>query len=120
MPFSEQVTDYTVAQLKNNVVNYQQVIRLTTDTGHRVFIAFPANPPAQWLTITGSNTTAYLERAEFDRYHHLLQTETALFFTSFKLLGFDVFNLSTGTELPGEGPADDDALVQLMAQVREQ
>lgn len=120
MPISERVTDYTVAQLKNNVVDYQQVINLTTDTGHRVFIAFPAKPPTQWLTITGSNTTAYLERPEFDRYHHLLQTETPLFFTALRFLGFDVFNLTTGTELPGEGPADDDALARLMAQVREQ
>lgn len=119
MPIQEQVTNYTVAQLKNDIVNYQQVVRFTTETGHQVFIGFPDVPPADWLTITGTNTTAYLERGEFDRIHHLLQTETPLFFTSFKVLGLRAFNLSTGTEPPGEGPADDNALAQLMAQIRQ-
>ena len=118
MPLAERVTDYTVALLKNDVVDYQQVVKLTTETGHKVFIGFPEQPPAQWLTITGSNTTAYLQRGEFDRIHHLLQTESPLFFTSSFIIG-PVLNLSTGTELPGEGPADDQALVQLMAGTRQ-
>jgi hypothetical protein len=67
----------------------------------------------------GTNTTAYLERGEFDRVHHLLQTETPLFFTSLNLLGIRAFSLSTGSELPGEGPADDEALVQLVASIRQ-
>jgi hypothetical protein len=84
-----------------------------------VFIAFPDNPPAQWLTITGTNTTAYLERGEFDRIHRLLQTESPLFFTSLNLFGIRAFDLTSGSELPGEGPADDDALVQLVAQMKD-
>ncbi len=119
MPIQERVTNYTVAQLKNDVVSYQQVVNLTTESGHNVFIAFPDNPPAQWLTITGTNTTAYLERGEFDRIHRLLQTESPLFFTSLNLFGIRAFNLTSGSELPGEGPADDDALVQLVAQMKE-
>ncbi len=119
MPIQERVTNYTVAQLKNDVVSYQQVVKLTTESGHNVFIAFPDNPPAQWLTITGTNTTAYLERGEFDRIHRLLQTESPLFFTSLNLFGIRAFNLTSGSELPGEGPADDDALVQLVAQMKE-
>jgi hypothetical protein len=119
MPIAERVTDYSVALLRNDVVDYQQVVKLTTETGHRVFIAFPEQPPADWLTITGSDTTAYLERGEFDRIHHLLQTEAPLFFTSINLLGLRAFNLSTGAELPGEGPADDEALVQVMATIRQ-
>jgi hypothetical protein len=119
MPIQERVTNYTVAQLKNDVVSYQQVVKLTTESGHNVFIAFPDNPPAQWLTITGTNTTAYLERGEFDRIHRLLQTESPLFFTSLNLFGIRAFNLTSGSELPGEGPADDEALVQLVAQMKE-
>ena len=119
MPIQERVTNYIVAQLKNDVVSYQQVVNLTTESGHNVFIAFPDNPPAQWLTITGTNTTAYLERGEFDRIHRLLQTESPLFFTSLNLFGIRAFNLTSGSELPGEGPADDDALVQLVAQMKE-
>ena len=118
MPLGERVTDYTIAQLKNEVVDYQQVVRLTTETGHQAFIAFPDQPPAQWLTINPSTTTAFLERGEFDRIFRLLQTETPLFFTSSFIVG-PVFNLSTSAELPGEGPADDDALAQLMATMRQ-
>jgi hypothetical protein len=107
--------------LKNEVVDYQQVVRLTTETGHQAFIAFPDQPPAQWLTISDSTTIAFLERGEFDRIHHLLQTEAPLFFTSinFDLLGIQALTLSTSAELPGEGPADDDALAQLMATMRQ-
>ena len=118
MPLAERVTSYTITQVKNNIVNYQQIVRLTTETGHQAFIAFPDQPPAQWLTINESNTTAFLERGEFDRIHRLLQTETPLFFTSSFIVG-PVFNLSTSAELPGEGPADDDALAQLMATMRQ-
>jgi hypothetical protein len=119
MPISERVTSYTIAQLKNDIVDYQQVVHLTTETGHKVFIAFPDQPPTEWRTVTGTNTTAYLERGEFDRVHRLLQTETPLFFTSLNLLGIRALNLSTGSELPGEGPADDEALVQLVASIRQ-
>jgi len=101
------------------VVDYQQVVRLTTESGHQVFIGFPDQPPAQWLTISRSNTTALLERGGFDRIHRLLQTETPLFFTSIVFEGIRALNLSTGSELPGEGPADDDALAQLVATIRQ-
>ncbi|HEX8861664.1 MAG TPA: hypothetical protein VGC06_21710 [Actinomycetes bacterium] len=119
MPLGERVTSYTIAELKNEVVNYQQVVKFTMESGHQVFIAFPDQPPTQWLTVTGTNTTAFLERGEFDRVPHLLQTETPLFFSSLIFEGLRAFNLSTGPELPGEGPADDDALVQLMATIRQ-
>jgi hypothetical protein len=118
VPINERVTSYTITQLRNELVNYQQAVRLTTETGWQVFIAFPDNPPSEWLRITGTTTTAYLERGEFDRIHHLLQTESPLFFSSLRVQGTSIFNLSSGTELPGEGPADDDALVQLMAKVK--
>ncbi len=50
--------------------------------------------------------------------HHLLQTEAPLFVTAFSLLGIRAFNLSSDQEPVGEGPADDDALVQLMRRYR--
>jgi hypothetical protein len=56
---------------------------------------------------------------EFDRICHLLQTETPVFFTALNLLTIRAFNVSTGAELPDEGPADD-ALVALAAQLRNQ
>jgi hypothetical protein len=115
----ERVTSYTVAQLRNDVVGYQQVVHVITETDHHAFIAFPAQPPAQWLTVNGPTSNIFLERAEFDRVHRLLQSESPLFFTALNLFGLRAFSLSTDPEPPGEGPADDDALVQFMAQVRE-
>lgn len=118
MAISERVTNYSIAQLKNDIVDYQELVHLTTETGGHVTIAFPHNPPAEWLTFSGSATTVYLESGEFDRVHHLLQTEAPLFFSALNLFGIRAFSLSTGTELPGEGPADDDALAQLATRVR--
>lgn len=119
MAISERVTNYSVAQLKNDIVDYQQLVQLTTETGGHVTIAFPGNPPAEWLTFNGGATTVYLQSGEFDRVHHLLQTEAPLFFTALNLFGLRAFSLSTGTELPGEGPADDDTLAQFAARVRQ-
>src|SRR6266567_3553026 len=82
MALIERVTDYSVAQLKNDVVDYQQVVNLTTESGIKVSIAFPDNPPAEWLTFNGAATTVYLESGEFDRVHHLLQTEAPLYFSA--------------------------------------
>jgi hypothetical protein len=119
MAIGEQVTSYTVGQVKNDAFVYQQVVTLTTDAGGRVVIVFPDNPPAEWLTFDGATTTVHLESGEFDRVHHLLQTEAPLFFSALNLMGLRAFNLYTGTEQPGEGPADDDALVQLVGRIRQ-
>jgi hypothetical protein len=118
MAINERVTNYSVAQLKNDVVDYQQLVNLTTETGGRVSIAFPDNPPAEWLTFSGGAATVYLQSGQFDRVHHLLQTEAPLFFTALNVFGLRAFSLSTGTELPGEGPADDDAVAQLATRTR--
>ena len=118
MAINERVTNYRVAQLKNDIVDYQQLVNLTTETGGQVSIAFPDNPPAEWLTFNGAAITVYLESGEFDRVRHLLQTEAPLFFSALNLFGLRAFSLSTSTELPGEGPADDDALAQLAARAR--
>jgi hypothetical protein len=99
------------------MVDYQQVVKLTTETGHQVFIGFR---PA-------TCAVAHHHRVDHHRLPGtggvrpdppLLQTESPLFFSSINLVGIRAFNLSTGAELPGEGPADDDALAQLMASIR--
>jgi hypothetical protein len=38
--------------------------------------------------------------------------------TAFNIIGIRAYNLSTGPELPGEGPADDSALAELAANIR--
>ena len=119
MPFSERVTSYTVAHISNDIVDYHAVVHLTTETGHRVFIGFPPRRPSNWLIVTGTDTTVFMTRSEFDSIHHTLQSESPLFVTAFNFIGIRAFNLSTTEELPGEGPADDEALVRFMTQVRE-
>jgi hypothetical protein len=119
MPIQELVSSYSVAELRNDVVRYLQTVRLTTETGHQAFIAFPEFPPDDWLTVSSATSNVYLEQSEFDRVHHLLQSENPVFYTALNLLGLRAFNLSTTAELPGEGPADD-ALTQLAAQLRAQ
>lgn len=118
MGIQENVTSYSVATLRNDFVPYREVIRLTSEAGSEIFLAFVDNPPADWLRINGPNSVVFLERTQFDRVHHLLQTESPLFVTTMRGIFGLVFNLSTTPELPGEGPADDDTLSELVAQLR--
>lgn len=115
MPFNERITEYGIALLKNDLVPWNQVIRLVTETGHRVFIAF--NPQPNWLEITGTHTNAFLSPSEFDRTFHLLQSEAPVYFTALNVVGISAFLITTdlmmATEAPGEGPADEDAQVQM-------
>jgi hypothetical protein len=71
MAIQERVTAYSVSTLRNDLVGYRRVIRLTTETGHQAFLAFPAQPPPDWLTVSGPTSTAFLERDEFDRLYHV-------------------------------------------------
>jgi hypothetical protein len=120
MPLNEKVVSYTVALLKNDLVTYTRVLRLRTESGHRVFFGFEPQPRTNWLEITASNTNVFVHSSEFDRTYHLLQTESPVYFTAIKLLGIDAYNLSTDEELPGEGPGDEDALVTLAARMRQE
>ena len=118
MAIQERVTAYSVTTLRSDLVGYRRVIRLTTETGHQAFVAFPAQPPADWLTVSGPTSTAFLERDEFEHFFHLLQSEAPVFYTALNLFGIRALNVSSTPELPGEGPADDDALADLAARVR--
>ena len=118
MAIQEKVTDYSVVTLRNDIVAYRRVIRLTTETGHRAFLAFPEHPPADWLSLSAATSNVFLERDEFDRVYHLLQSEAPVFYTAINVIGIRAFNLSTSQELPGEGNADDDALSELAAEAR--
>jgi hypothetical protein len=118
MAIQERVTEYSVATLRNDIVAYRRIIRLTTETGHRAFLAFPEQQPADWLTVSGPTSNVFLAADEFDRVYHLLQSEAPLFYTAMSLLGIRAFNLTTTEELPGEGGADDDALAALAAGAR--
>jgi hypothetical protein len=118
MGIQERVTSYSVATLRNDFVAYRESVRLTTETGAEVFLAFLPTPPAEWLQMNGANAVVFLERTQFDRIHHLVQSESPLFVTTMRGVFGLVFNLTTSPELPGEGPADDGALVELASRLR--
>lgn len=117
MPIQERVARYAVAHLRNQVVSFRLHVRLVTDSGHRASLVFVDPPPAQFLRLNGATSTVFLATAEFDRIHRLLQTESPVFYTAFDFIG-PAFSLGTGSEAPGEGPEDDDALAAFMAQAR--
>jgi hypothetical protein len=115
MPFHERVAGYTVAQLHNDVVDYDQVIHLTLKTSGPVFIGFPEQQPTDWLTFgSDGTTTVFLQSSQFDGVYHLLQSESPVYCTALSVLGLRAFDLTTGEEPTGEGPADHDALAQFM------
>ena len=78
MGFHERVLDYTVSTLRNDVVDYRRVIRLTTISGGKVFLAFPEIPPADWLQFNGPDAVVYLPVGDFDATYRVLQQEPGL------------------------------------------
>ena len=113
MAIHEPVLDYQVAVLHNDVVDYDRVIRITTTTGATVFLAFPSNPPDDWLQFSGANATVYLPASDFDAMYRLLREESPLFVTTLNLLGIRAFTLDTGTESPGQAASDPAELREL-------
>jgi hypothetical protein len=120
MPINERVDKYTVAVLKNNVVNYQYKIDLTLESGHQVDLLFPEVPPSDFLTITGNQTNAFMAAREYREVYRLLQTETPVFFTALKVLGLSTVVLSSGPESLGEGPSDAGFVEALAAHAAEE
>jgi hypothetical protein len=118
MGFRERVLDYSVATLRNDVVDYRRTLRLTTETGSKVFLAFPEVPPADWLQFVGGDTNVFLSAADFDATYRVLREETPVFVTALVVAGLRAFSLDSGDEAPGEGASDPEALVQLMARAR--
>ena len=118
MAIHEEVTSYEVTHLRNDIVAFHAVIRVTTSSGHRSSLLFVDRQPADWLELLGATSNVFLRIGEFDRIHHTLQSERPTFLTVISFLGIRAFNLTTGAEPPGEGPADDEAMVRFMSDVR--
>jgi hypothetical protein len=115
MAISERVLDYQVSVLRNDVVDYHRVIRLTTTSGSTVFLAFPPDPPADWLQFSDGNATVYLPASDFDATYRLLRDESQVFVTTLNLLGIRAYTLDSGPEPPGQADADPGALRELLA-----
>ena len=118
MGFHERVLDYQVSTLRNDVVGYRRVLRLTTVSGHQFFLAFPETPPADWLQFVGASTNVFLPAEDFDATYRLLTHESPVFVTALNVVGLRAFSLDSGDEAPGQNASDPEPLVQLHDQAR--
>jgi hypothetical protein len=112
MPLQDKVVKYSVYIAHNDFVNFQRVIDLKLVSGETATIAFPANPPNDWLQFNGSHTTLYMAQDEFDGIVRLLKQESPflpIFFTALNLVGIRVGAVHTELDLSQSGsPARDD------------
>ncbi|MGZ4613905.1 MAG: hypothetical protein ACXV1K_12155 [Kineosporiaceae bacterium] len=115
MGFHERVLDYSVSVLRNDVVDYRRVLRLTTVSGQKVFIAFPDVPPADWLQFVGADVNVFLPAADFDATYRVLREESPVFVTALVVVGLRAFSLDSGDEAPGQAAGDPQALRDLVA-----
>jgi hypothetical protein len=118
MAFQERVMDYSVSTLRNDVVDYRRILRLTTVSGEKFFLAFPEVPPADWLQFVGNGANVFLPAADFDSTYRVLREESPVYVTALNLIGLRAFSLDSGDEAPGQGSTDPEALVQLMERAR--
>jgi hypothetical protein len=114
MGFHERVLDYDVSTLRNDVVDYRRVVRLTTVTGGKVFLAFPDDPPADWLQFVGSGVNVFLPASDFGSTYRILRQESPVFVTALNVVGLRAFSLDSGDEAPGQGLTDPETLRQFM------
>jgi hypothetical protein len=115
MGFHERVLDYSVSVLRNDVVDYRRVIRLTTESGQSVLLAFPDVPPADWLQFVGGDANVFLPAADFDATFRLLRDESPVFVTALEVVGLRAFSLDSGEEAPGQADGDPQALKEVVA-----
>jgi hypothetical protein len=102
MPLQDKIVKYSVYVAHNDFVNFQRVIDLRLESGGTATIAFPTNPPDDWLQFSGSHTTLYMAQDEFADVCRLLQAETPflpIFFTALSLLGIRVGAVHTELDL---------------------
>jgi hypothetical protein len=118
MVFQERVMDYSVSTLRNDIVEYRRILRLTTVSGDKLFLAFPEVPPADWLQFVGGSVNVFLPATDFDATYRVLREESPVFVTALNLIGLRAFSLGSGDEAPGQGLTDPEELVHLMNQAR--
>jgi hypothetical protein len=115
MPVNEEIEKYTIALFQDNLNDHDRAIALTLSSGHTVRIQFLPKPPADFLSITASSTTVKMPVSQYEHIYHVLQTESPVFFTAFKVLGLSVARLSSDPEATGEGLEDAGVLSELLA-----
>jgi hypothetical protein len=117
MGFRERVIDFSVSVLRNDVVDYHRVLRLSTETGSTVFLAFPPVPPDDWLQFVGGDVNVFLPASDFDATYRVLRDESPVFVTALVVVGLRAYTLDSGPESPGQAPSDPPALRELIARI---
>ena len=116
MPIQDKIVRYSVYVAHNDFVAFQRVIDLRLESGGTATIAFPKDPPNDWLQFSGSHTTLFMLQDEFADVSGLLQAESPvfpLFFTALNLLGIRVGAVHTELDLSqGQSPAHVDGEVE--------
>ena len=85
MPVQDKIVKYSVYVAHNDFIAFQRVIDLMLESGSTATIAFPKDPPDDWLQFSGPHTTLYMMQDEFADVYGLLQKESPLlpiFFTA--------------------------------------
>ena len=102
MPVQDRIVKYSVYIAHNDIADFQRVIDLELASGGTATIAFPENPPDDWLQFKGSQTTLYMARDEFADVSRLLKAESPfipIFFTALNLFGIRVGAVHTELDL---------------------
>jgi hypothetical protein len=106
MPVQDKVVKYSIYVAHNDIADFQRVIDLRLESGSTATIAFPKDPPNDWLQFRGAHTTLYMVQDEFVGVLRLLETESPnipIFFTALNLLGIRVGAVHTELDLSQGG-----------------
>ena len=109
MPIQDKVVKYSIYVAHNDIADFQRVIDLRLESGSTATIAFPKDPPNDWLQFSGPHTNLYMMQDEFADVLRLLETESPffpIFFTALNFVGIRVGAVHSELDLSqGEGPA---------------
>ena len=109
MPVQDKVVKYSIYVAHNDIADFQRVIDLRLESGGTATIAFPKDPPNDWLQFSGPHTNLYMMQDEFAVVVRLLETENPffpIFFTALNFVGIRVGAVHSELDLSrGEGQA---------------
>ncbi len=107
MAIHEKVVSHAVTVLRSNLanVNYKYIIRLTLESGWKLFMYFVENPPADnFLTVVNGTKTinAIMFESQYAHVYQVLQSEKQVFCNALEIFGVIGVNVTTEPELGNE------------------
>ena len=123
MPIFDRITRYSVSVLRTDLHDASRSIGLRLESGGTASISFVPRPPDDFVRFSGSATSLFMTRDQFDDTYRVLRSESPVFFTALDLFGIKVghvhseLDLDSG-ETPGEGDQDPRSLEALIRHAR--